>query len=284
MGGSGDSQVLVDGNRFTIYDAGRRTVYTGDLPQDKRHPDSSEQPPTLADVQKKLARVMEHASLSGAQPSDVAGRAAYTVRISPKENGGLLDGAELAWDAANGVPLRAAVYAKGSGDPVLELEATDISFGKVDPSVFAITPPPDAKVVDLAPKADAGGIAEKPVEGISAVQAELPFQLAAPDTLAGKPRTTVRLISSDRHAAALVTYGDGLDGLAVIQTQAGPDRSGGQDGHGGVSLPNVRIGSAQGTELPTPLGTVVSFDRGGVTFVVLGSAPAATVQAAAAQL
>ena len=73
---------------------------------------------------------MKHADLSAAIPSDVAGRAAYTVRVSPKDDGGLVGAAELAWDAANGVPLRAAVYAKGESSPVLELSATESPSGR----------------------------------------------------------------------------------------------------------------------------------------------------------
>ena len=260
--GSGDSQIVVDGRRFTIYDSGRRTVYTGELPADKQDK-AGEQPPSLADVQKAIARVMGHANVSEAAPSDVAGRAAYTVRISPKQHGGLVGGAALAWDAINGVPLRAALYAKGSSDPVLELEATDVSFGAVDPSVFDVKPPADAKVVDLAPHGSQQD-ASKPVEGVDAVQAKLPFTLNAPDTLAGMPRSTVRLISSDRHPAALVTYGEGLDGLAVIETKA--DKA--QDRR----------------EFDTPLGTAITFQRGGVTYAVLGSVAPATARAAAAGL
>ena len=45
------------------------------------------------------------------------GAPAYTVRISPKHDGGLTNAAELAWDAATGTPLRAAVYASGDAKP-----------------------------------------------------------------------------------------------------------------------------------------------------------------------
>ena len=44
----------------------------------------------------------------GGDSSDVAGQAAYTVRVSPKHDGGLLGDTEIAWDAARGVPLRFA--------------------------------------------------------------------------------------------------------------------------------------------------------------------------------
>src|SRR5439155_1081522 len=83
-----------------------------------------------------------------------------------------------------GVPLRAAVYAAGDASPVLELEATEISYGRVDPSTFAINPPAGAKVVDLAPR-HARGARAKPVEGLGAVQGQVPLKLAAPDPVRG---------------------------------------------------------------------------------------------------
>ena len=113
--------------------------------------------PSLARIQSVLTHLTEKATLSGAQPSDVAGRPAYTVRITPRHDGGLLGGAEVAWDAEHGVPLRAAVYANGAADPVLELKATDISFGKVAASDLAIPEPAGAHVVDLNPSAAAAG-------------------------------------------------------------------------------------------------------------------------------
>ncbi len=90
-----------------------------------------------------------YANLSDATPSNVAGRPAYTLRMEPKRHGGLLGGAALAWDAVTGAPLRAAIYAKGQSDPVLEIKATSVDFGAVPASTFAIAPPADAKVVDV---------------------------------------------------------------------------------------------------------------------------------------
>jgi len=128
-----DSQVLSDGHSAWVYDSGSNTVFKGSLPAGHDGKDANgsanEQPPSLAQIQKGIARLSEHALVSGAQPTDVAGQPAYTVRVEPKQNGGLLGGAELAWDAVHGTPLRAAVYAKGDSSPVLELKVTDISFG-----------------------------------------------------------------------------------------------------------------------------------------------------------
>ena len=88
--------------------------------------------------------------MSGAEPTDVAGQPAYTVRVGPKEAGSLFAGAELSFNADNGTPLRAALYSTASSSPVLELAATEISYGPVPDSVFSITPPSNVKVEEVS--------------------------------------------------------------------------------------------------------------------------------------
>jgi outer membrane lipoprotein-sorting protein len=285
-GSAGDLQVLVDGNRFSAYDPGAETVYRGTLPQHHEPSDEpgNDEPPSLARVQAGIEETMEHATLSGAIPSDVAGRAAYTVRVSPKENGGLVGGAELAWDAANGIPLRAAVYARGESSPVLELAATEISFGPVSDSVFEVTPPPGAKVVDLDPTEPNGGEGgdTAPVTGLEAVQRQTSFPLSAPPNLAGMERDEVRLVSSGSDAGALVTYGKGLGGLAVLELPTSKAASAGGGEPGDLQLPSVTIdGAIKAEELETPLGTLIRFRRGGVDYTVAGSVTPAIAREAA---
>jgi outer membrane lipoprotein-sorting protein len=286
-GSAGDFQVLVDGDRFTAYDPGTETVYRGTMParhgDDARDEAGTDEPPSLGQVQAGIEEAMEHAVLSGATPSDVAGRPAYTVRVSPKANGGLVGGAELAWDAANGVPLRAAIYARGEGSPVLELKATEISFEAVPDSVFDVTPPPGAKVVDLgSPEGAAEGDGEAtPVTGLDAVQRQTSFAVSAPPSLAGMARDEVRLVSSGSDAGVLITYGQGLGGLAVLELPAGGAGSAGA-GEGDLQLPSVSIeGATQGQQLETPLGTVVRFRREGVEYTVVGSVTPAVAREAA---
>jgi outer membrane lipoprotein-sorting protein len=284
-GSAGDLQVLVDHERFTVYDPGTETVYRGSLPQDERRSgdeaDGGSEPPSLAEVQEGIEKAAEHADLSGATPSDVAGRAAYTVRLSPKENGGLVGGLELAWDAANGVPLRAAVYAKGETAPVLELTVTEVSFEPVSESVFEVSPPPGAKTVDLNPN-EGSGEAAAPVTGLEAVQARTPFAVATPASLAGMARSQVSLVSGGEDAGALITYGKGLGGIAVLElpARAAGSEEGGE--RGGLQLPSVQIdGAAEAEQLETPLGTVIRFRRGGVEYVVAGSVTPAVAREAA---
>ncbi len=287
-GAGGDTQVLVSGNRFQVYDSGSETVYEGTLPEHEegKGGSDSEQVPGLGEIETKITEVEEHAELSGAIPSDVAGQPTYTLHIAPKHDGGLLGGAEVAWDANNGTPLRAAIYASSSSSPVLELKATDVSFEAVSSSVFDVAPPPGAKVVNLGALGegegkDHGEPAQK--TGAGAVEKSLGFPLTAPDTLAGLPRDEVRGIEVDGHSAALVTYGKGLGGIAVIQTASEPG-GGKSTEEGGLSLPKVSINGAQGEELDTALGTVLRFSRGGVDYIVAGSVPPAAAEAAARAL
>jgi outer membrane lipoprotein-sorting protein len=285
QGGGGDSQVLVSDHRFEIYDGSSETVFKGTLPEEGGKDSGSEQHgvPGLGEIEAKIGEVEEHAELSGAIPSDVAGQPTYTLHVAPKHDGGLLGGAQVAWDAGNGIPLRAAIYSSASSSPVLQLEATDVSFEAVSASVFEISPPQGAKVVDLSPSSEAGGEPSSKV-GAEAVQQGLGFPLVAPSSLAGLPQGEVRSIEIDGKTAALVTYGKGLGGIAVIESASEPGEEPGSSSAGGLSLPKISINGAQGEELDTALGTVLRFSRSGVDYVVIGSVPPAAAEAAARAL
>jgi len=257
---AGDVQLVTGGKRFLVYESQNNMAYTGTLPQ-RQSPPHRQSPPSLGQIAKRIADARQHATVSGAIPTVVAGQSAYEVRVTP-QHGGLVSSARLAWDATHGVPLKIAIYARGNSSPVLSLSATRISFGKVPASVFDITPPKGARVESLTSKSQS--------------MQPLSFTPSTPATLAGMPRRQVKHLGSD---AVLVTYGQGLDGLAVIEK-----KSGGQARLGGVSLPTVSIDGVTGQELPTALGTAVRFTRGGVEYTVLGSKPAGTVIAAARAL
>ncbi len=164
----GDTQVLYDGHTVSIYDASSNTLYRYTVPT---KPDTASgasssstqthnqaggasetiastpdhEIPTVTKIEEAISH-LTHVNISGATPTDIAGQAAYTVRVSPKETGSLIGGGELSWDASNGVPLRAAIYSSTSSSPTLELAATSISYGPVAASVFEFTPPSNARV------------------------------------------------------------------------------------------------------------------------------------------
>jgi outer membrane lipoprotein-sorting protein len=293
---AGDAQIVSDGKQVTVYDANSNTAYRFDAPQgggkDGGQADANPQPVTLDQVDKAINQISQHWSLSGANPTSTAGAPTYTVRISPKDDGGLLGAAEVAWDADNGIPLRAAVYADNQSSPVLELKADDVSFNPVSDSDVDVSPPSGARVVDMSSRQpqgqDQSGQPQK-IEGVDAVQSKLDFKLVAPDALAGLPRQNVRLVQHENSAGAVAVYGKGLGAIVVLQNKAGakqnqPLGGGGGGGDHSLRLPQVNINGATGTELATALGTVVTFERNGISYTVAGSVPPQAAEQAAREL
>jgi hypothetical protein len=271
---SGDAQVVVDHRAFWVSDPAQNVVYEGTLPASRRRrrADSVDGVPTVGRIRSMLSQLMDRVGLSGAVPTDVAGRAAYQVTVSPTTTGGLVGSAELAWDAANGVPLSFSVDARGDSTPVLGLTASHISYGAVPASDFDITPPAGSRVVRLG--ALGGGAATH--AGDSA-PAPLAFTLDAPSSLAGLPRHAVRRLGT----GAVVSYGSGPGAIAVLESAHRAAAAAPRGSVDGLSLPTVSLPGATGTELSTQLGTVIRFTRDGIDFTILGSVPAATAQSAA---
>jgi hypothetical protein len=284
---AGDVQVTWNDTKATVYDASSNTAYTFDLPQHASDKTGTQTVPSVDEITTFLTDLSKHWTVSGAEPSNVAGEQAYTVKVSPSHDGGLLGSARLAWDALNGIPLRVAIYAQGASTPALALEATDISFGDVSNSDVQVPPPAGAKVVDLSSATNGGtggtGSADAPVVGLAAVQAAAGFPVTAPDTLVGLPRQDIRLVGPADSRAALVVYGQGLGAIVVVERAK--DTSGGSGAAGAMSsLPAVSVDGVTGHELATQLGTIITWDRGGVTYVLAGSIPNGAAETAAASL
>jgi outer membrane lipoprotein-sorting protein len=245
----GDTQIVYDGHTVTIYDAASNTVYRYTPPahEGSSSPDEGSgqkhEVPSVAKIEEAIAHLSKNADVSGATPTDVAGQPAYTVRVSPNESGSLLGGAELSWDANNGVPLRAAVYSSTSSSPVIELAATEVSFGPVESSIFEITPPANAKVQEITfPQDHHEGAAKTSGEG-------------------EKPNVT--------------THGHGPATIAVLTTKS-KSASGKSESLEG--LPKVTINGASASELRTELGTLLTFERSGVRYLVAGAVSPAAVE------
>lgn len=262
----GDTQVYYDGHTVSLYDAASNTLYRYAVPQHSgTGPASSKtsdgsaghhEPPTVAKIEEGIAKLSKHASVSGATPTDVAGQAAYTVRVSPNEAGSLIGGGELSWDAAHGVPLRAAVFSSTSSSPVIELAATgEVSYGPVADSVFEFKPPADAKVEDVTLPEHAGATGATGAAGAKRSADH-----------AGRPTVT--------------NHGHGVAGVVVIQGKAA---SAGQKSSTSLpeGLPKVKINGVSAAELPTALGTLLSFERSGVHYLVGGFVGPTAVEAVA---
>ncbi|HXB64493.1 MAG TPA: DUF2092 domain-containing protein [Solirubrobacteraceae bacterium] len=289
----GDTQVYYDGHTLSVYDASSNTLYRVQPPKAEGGSggpgeggsgegtsglgasgsgageggtgtwggwsgtgDHHREVPSVAKIEEGIAHLEKHADVSGATPTDVAGQPAYTVRVSPKESGSLLAGAELSWDANHGVPLRAAVYSTESAAPVIELAATSISYGPVEPSVFEFTPPANAKVEEA--------VLPKPGEhqGSSAQGGE-------------------------HEHPKLTTDGHGPGTIAVLEAKSGhaPGTAGsGSSPQLPEGLQQVKVNGATASELTTELGTLLTFERAGVRYLVAGALTPSAVEAVAKEL
>jgi hypothetical protein len=269
--------------RLVLYDRQHRVAYV--LPMSSHH--SSEKAKEhragggakTIDVGHILNRLRVGNILSGAIPGDIAGRPEYTVRLSPRRNGGLFGAFELAWDAAHRIPLRFAVYPHGSSTPAFAITVTSIHYGRVPTRALTVRPPRGTKIVHVhlpgSQEADSASHTTASATGVAAVQRAVNFRLAAPTALAGLPRTQVRSVNL-HGPAALVTYGRGLGTVFVLEQRMAANEQSPL-----ASLPSASVNGAQGHELETTLGTLLQFSRGGVTYTVVGSRTAGTIMAAA---
>ena len=106
----------------------------------------------------------------------------------------------------------------------------------------------------------------------------------APDSLAGLARGEVRSIEVDGRSAALVTYGKGLGGIAVIESASEAAAVASEAPKAVSACRRSRSTASRAEELETALGTVLRFSRGGVDYIVVGSVPPAAAEAAARAL
>lgn len=284
----GDTQILYDGHTVSLYDASSNTLYRYTPPQhssdvqngaeggtaragsstggststqDSSAQDSSAQdsssdaqhnPPSVTQIEEGIARLSKHALVSHAMPTDIGGQPAYTVRISPREHGGLIAGAELSWDAENGAPLRAAVYSTASSTPAIELAAREVSFGPVESSALNFTPPENAKLHELKPPSSQSGSGS-----------------GSSTTSGSHPHVTL--------------HGKGLEAIALLEANAS-EKAGEETPSELQSLPKVDINGTSASELQTELGTLLTFERAGVRYLLAGSVTPSTIEAFARSL
>jgi hypothetical protein len=157
--------------------------------------------------------------------------------------------------------------------------------------VFAITPPSGDTVVKIdtsgaSSAADrAGAHGSQHVSGLAAVAASVPFALKAPATVAGLPRNDVTKLDWGGKPGALITYGQGIGGIAVLERPAGAS-AGNLSSHAGrgLSVPTISIDGISAHELDTALGTGITFTSAGVSYTVIGSVPPTAAEAAATDI
>jgi hypothetical protein len=104
-------------------------------------------PPTPQQAARQILAAIGPTTTVSVQPAvTVAGQAAYQLGLAPTASGSLIGRVTVAIDAANSLPLRVQVFARGAATPALSIGFTALSFGRPAASNFTFTPPPGATV------------------------------------------------------------------------------------------------------------------------------------------
>jgi outer membrane lipoprotein-sorting protein len=291
QGENGDKVLVKNGAEVSVYDGASNTLKVGEKPEDEGPPEAG---PSPEEIDEFLAEISPTSNLTTGAPVEFAGRWAYPLTLEPKDRGlTLVERAEVLVDAEAFAPLRFELYAEETLEPVARYEAQDFEVGPVPDLRFEFETPPGATVERMGPpdgeRADefhedgepevvesvdeAGELAGFPVEDLG-------------DAPGGRQLEEIRAASG----GAVLTYGSGW-GTVVLAEKAGggevpePQREAGEDRGGGLQLPTVDLGGGvEAREVATPVGTMLSWNSGGVSYTLAGSVPAAELEAAARTL
>jgi outer membrane lipoprotein-sorting protein len=163
LGARGESDIIRNGNDAWIWSSSSNTATHFAL-NDASAPGSSGATkgamthalPTLTDMPTTPQQAAEQAlmllgtntTVSTESSTQVAGRPAYLLSLTPKDPGSLIAKIRVAIDSASRVPTRVEVFAKGTTDAAFSIGFSQVSFSRPDAERFAFTPPPGAQVSD----------------------------------------------------------------------------------------------------------------------------------------
>jgi outer membrane lipoprotein-sorting protein len=285
---NGDRVLVRNGDRVSIYDGASNTLKTGEKPEDALSGADGLPGASPEEIDTLLAEIAPSSKLTTGAPVEVAGRWAYPLTLEPRDKGAtLVERAEARVDAEAFVPLLFELYAEGRPEPVARYEAQDFQVGPVPDARFGFETPPDATVERPEPSDDR---ADEYRGGDEVRQAA---SVKEASELAGFTVEELPEASLDRklemivvaHDGAVLTYGSDW-GAVVLAEKAGGEEGAGHSlsagGRGGeLQVPVVDLGGVQARELSTPVGTVLYWSEGGVSYTLAGSVPAAELKEAA---
>lgn len=107
-----------------------------------------------------LALMGESTTVTTSGTASVAGRSAYELVLTPKDQTTLVKSVRIAIDSQEYVPLRVQVYSTKLTNPAFEVGFTAVDFSKPDARQFEFTPPAGTTVTEseeLTPPKDTAG-------------------------------------------------------------------------------------------------------------------------------
>jgi outer membrane lipoprotein-sorting protein len=289
QGENGDRVLVRNGDRVSIYDGASNTLMIGEKPGSASSGADGLPGASPEEIDKVLAGIAPSSKLTTGAPVEIAGRWAYPLTLEPRDRGKtLVERAEALVDAEAFVPLLFELYAEGRPEPVARYEAQDFLVGPVPDARFEFETPPGATVERPDPREDRAdeyraGDEPRKVASVEGASELAGFTVKALPEVPGGRELEKIVVAGD---GAVLTYGSDW-GSVVLAQKAGGERgagpSVGAEIQGGeLQVPVVDLGGGVlARELSTPVGTVLSWSDGGVSYTLAGSVRAAELREAA---
>jgi len=173
---------------------------------------------------------------------------------------------------------------------VARYDAQDFRIGPIPDARFEFETPPDATVEQLEPRDDGadeyrGGDEPRKAASVEEASELAGFTVAELPAAPGGRELKKIVVVGD---GAVLTYGSDW-GAVVLAQKAGSGRGAGQPVGTGAEVQGAELqvpvvdlgGGVQARELSTPVGTILTWSDGGVSYTLAGSVPAAELREAA---
>jgi len=143
-----ERNLIRNGADLWLYDSADNTATHTTLPADAEPaaPEKSYTPGELAET--FLAEVTPSTIVSLGENTEVAGRGAYELVLTPNTDDTLVASVAIAVDAETGLPLRVQVEAQDATEPAISVGFTSLSLQAPAADLFAFTPPDGATVTE----------------------------------------------------------------------------------------------------------------------------------------
>lgn len=270
-----------NGNDLWFYNSRDNTAAHAQLPAGAadRHAvrPGTPTPGELAD--KLLAKLDAGTGVAVGPDSQVAGRAAYNLVLTPKSGITLVESVTIAVDGESGLPLGVELKARGQAEPAFSVAFTSLTLDSPDPSVFNFTPPAGASVQEIPVPARKAGPAA--AQGSAPRLDSEPAKAAKRPTVTGTGWETVLEFPAGtaRIPGATPPQAGTPDASAANPLRPGPSDAAGNGSGAAALLEQAALAVPGGRLLSTSLVNVLILDDGRV---LAGSVPLERLQAAAA--
>lgn len=158
LGTYGESSLIRNGNQAWLWSSKDKEAVHTTYKGSKASEHSSEVPATPQDAAKQALKAIDPStSTQVARNVTVAGRSAYELVLTPKDDRSLVGEVAIAVDAKTSVPLRVEVTADGAKDPAFSVGFTDVDFSVPAAKNFTFTPSAGTKVTEKTVRAGEHG-------------------------------------------------------------------------------------------------------------------------------